>query len=108
MINFLKLFFAILLIHILYHTIVAVYDRSVLTAFVELMRDPWGKATLVDAYTAFLTFYVWVFYKEKSWLLKLFWFLFIIGFGTIAITSYMLIQLFKLKKNETIKDLLIQ
>jgi hypothetical protein len=31
----------------------------------------WTIATLMDAYFGFLTFYVWVFYKEMRWLPRL-------------------------------------
>ena len=57
-------------------------------------RDPWVIATLFDAYWAFITFYVWVAWKERSVPARLLWFVSIILLGNTAMASYMLAQLF--------------
>ncbi len=57
-------------------------------------RDPWVIATLFDAYWAFITFFVWVAWKEQSLLARLLWFVSIILLGNIAMAAYMLAQLF--------------
>lgn len=57
-------------------------------------RDPWVIATLVDAYWAFITFYVWVAWKEQSLASRVLWFISIILLGNIAMAAYMLAQLF--------------
>ena len=59
----------------------------------QLTSDPWFLATLADAYFGFLTFYVWVAYKEHSVWRKLLWFVLIMVLGNIAISVYVLIQL---------------
>ena len=55
-------------------TIVATLDRNVLLAGRGLWPDPWFIATLMDAYFGFLTFFVWVAYKERSWTVRSAWF----------------------------------
>jgi hypothetical protein len=60
----------------------------------------WTIATFIDAYCGFLTFYVWVFYKEARWLRRIGWFLGIMLLGNIAMSAYVLLQLMRLTPNE--------
>ncbi len=71
-----------------------------------LLRDPWAVATLFDAYFAFLTFYLWVCYKEVSTLKKIIWFVLIMALGNIAMSAYMLVQIYRLKEDSGWSDLL--
>lgn len=57
-------------------------------------RDPWVIATLMDAYWAFITFYVWVAWKEQSLPARVLWFISIILLGNIAMAVFMLRELF--------------
>ena len=81
---------------------------NLFTYLPTLVKDPWVIATLFDAYYGFLTFFLWVCYKENSIVSKLLWFIAIMLFGNITMAIYVLIQLFKLEKDGTMKDLLIQ
>jgi hypothetical protein len=74
----------------------------------KLLAEPWGIATLFDTYFAFFTFYAWVFYKETSWFLRLAWLVAIIVLGNIAMASYVLWQLRKLKRDFSASDLLLR
>ena len=38
------------------------------------VSDPWSVATLFDAYAGFVTFYVWVAYKESKLSMRILWF----------------------------------
>ncbi|MEO8026197.1 MAG: DUF1475 family protein [Bryobacteraceae bacterium] len=58
--------------------------------------NPWAWATLWDAYFGFLTFYVWVAYKERTVVARALWFVLIMGLGNIAMSLYVLIELFRL------------
>ena len=60
----------------------------------------WTIATLIDAYYAFLTFYVWVFYKETRALPRLGWFVGIMLLGNMAMAAYVLLQLARLREGE--------
>ncbi|MFY9924610.1 MAG: DUF1475 family protein [Opitutaceae bacterium] len=54
---------------------------------------PWFIATIVDAYSGFITFYVWVCYRESAWTARVAWFLAIMSLGNIAMASYCLAAL---------------
>jgi hypothetical protein len=57
----------------------------------------WTIATLMDAYFGFLTFYVWVLFKEPRWLPRIAWFAAIMLFGNMAMSAYVLLQLARLQ-----------
>ena len=73
-----------------------------------MLRHPWTVATLWDAYLGFLTFYVWVVYKESRAWTRILWFVLIMGLGNIAISFYMLVQLFRLPKDAPVEALLLR
>lgn len=85
--------FAGILLAMLVVTTYASLDRAVWSVGPPLTSDPWFHATLADAYFGFLTFYVWVAYKEPTLWRKIVWFLLIMMLGNIAMAAYMLIQL---------------
>jgi hypothetical protein len=66
----------------------------------------WTIATLMDAYFGFLTFYVWVFYKEMRWLPRLLWLVAIMLLGNMAMSSYVLVQLARLRRNDAASSIL--
>lgn len=70
--------------------------------------SPWAVATLFDAYFGFVTFFVWVCFKERSFASKGIWFVLIMGLGNIAMSGYVLLQLFKLKSEEPLSRLLLR
>lgn len=61
----------------------------------EVLRHPWFIATLFDAYWAFVAFYVWVAWKERSLAARVLWFIAIIALGNITIAIYFLRELFR-------------
>lgn len=69
---------------------------------------PWFIATLFDAYFAFLTFYLWLAYKETSALARVLWLIAILVLGNFAISGYLLLQLYRLPKDATMADLLLR
>lgn len=70
--------------------------------------NAWTIATLVDAYYGFVTFYVWVFYKEARALPRLGWFVAIMLFGNIAMSAYVLLQLARLRADEPAESILLR
>jgi hypothetical protein len=66
----------------------------------------WTLATLMDAYAGFLTFYVWVFYKEPRWLPRLAWFIAIMALGNMAMSAYVLLQVLRLKNGQNASSIL--
>jgi hypothetical protein len=67
----------------------------------------WTIATFLDAYYGFLTFYVWVYYKETRWLKRLGWFVAIMALGNMAMSAYVLLQLMRLRPDEDASSILI-
>lgn len=92
----LKLFFSGVLVAMLWITVSASMDRSVLAAAAEIWQDPWGKATLFDAYFAFLTVFIWMAYREPTWLRRSIWLVLLLTLGNFAIATYFLIALWRL------------
>ena len=70
-------------------------------------NSPWSVATLFDAYFGFLTFFVWVCFKERSLVAKALWFVLIMTLGNIAMSGYVLIQLLRLKSDEPLSNLVL-
>ena len=70
--------------------------------------NPWFIATLFDAYFGFLWFWLWVVYKETSWLVRIVWLVLILTLGNIAMASYVLIQLSRLPAGAKIEDLFLR
>lgn len=67
-------------------------DRSVFHAG-NLFADRWFVATLCDAYFGFITFYVWVAYREKSLAGRVLWFAAIMTLGNIAMAFYVILAI---------------
>jgi hypothetical protein len=74
----------------------------------EVLGHPWFIATLFDTYFAFLTFWLWVAYKQRGWGSRIGWLLAIFVLGNIAMATFMLIQLFKLPANAKIEELILR
>jgi hypothetical protein len=68
----------------------------------------WTYATLADAYFGFLTFYAWVFYKERGSIARVGWFVTIMLLGNIAMATYVLMQLARLRPGEPVANLLLR
>ncbi len=68
------------------------------------IRDPWVVATLFDAYWAFVCFYVWVAWKERSLAARLLWFVAVILLGNLAMAAYMLRELFAVPATGSLDD----
>jgi hypothetical protein len=73
-----------------------------------VLNDVWFKATLFDAYFAFLSFFLWICYREKSLRLKVFLFFAIVCLGNLAMSIYVLIALYRLKPGEGVEKLFLK
>jgi len=90
-----KLLFGFILVSMLAVTGWASLQEDVFTGGAHMLQYRWGWATLADAYFGFLTFYVWVFYRERALVARVSWFVAIMALGNIAMSTYVLWQLFK-------------
>ena len=103
---FLKLLFGGIFLWMTVMTIRTSLAMSLWEAWPGYAANPWAVATLWDAYFGFLTFYVWVVYKERKVWLRILWFLLIMGLGNIAMSLYVLIQLMRLRAEEPAETVL--
>lgn len=108
MIVLLRILFSLILAAMIAVTTWAGSKRNLFEAGGELVRNPWGVATLFDAYFGFLTFYAWVAYKERSILARVVWFVLIMTLGNIAMAVYVLLKLFGMPANGTVEQLLLR
>ena len=108
MILFLRVAFVIVLISMFAVTGWASTEVALWKTPRAVATHPWFVATLFDCYFGFLTFYVWVAYKETTALARIGWLLGILLLGNIAMAIYMLVQLFRLPLTASMEDLLLR
>jgi predicted permease len=108
MIWFLRIFFAVVLVTMLCATSWASAQCALWKTPAAVVAHPWFIATLFDCYFGFLTVYAWVFYKETNWLARVAWLIAILLLGNIAIASYLLIKLFRLRSDAPVAQLLLR
>jgi Protein of unknown function (DUF1475) len=107
MITFLKVLFSILFLWMCYVVITTSINSSLFKEWDFLGSIPWMRATLWDFYTNVTVIFLWIVYKEKLIALKIIWLILLVALGSIATCAYILIQLFKLKPGEGVKELII-
>ena len=66
----------------------------------------WTIATLIDDSYGFLTFYMWVLWKEPRALPRVCWFIAIMALGNIAMSAYVLRELARLTPSDSMGTLL--
>ncbi len=106
--GFLFVLFSSILVGMLLVTTVASLDRGIFSVGPELLSDRWFQATLADAYFGFITFYVWVAYKEPTLVRRVIWFVLIMTLGNIAMSIYVLMQLARMKPQDGWPELLLR
>ncbi len=103
---FLKILFAAIFAWMVFVTVKTSLEESLFAALPAYSKNPWAMATLYDAYCGFITFFVWVAYKETTWLSRALWFVLIMALGNIAMAVYVLIELFRLQPEDGVDCLL--
>jgi hypothetical protein len=102
----LKLLFGAIFLWMIVMTIRTSMTVSLWSSLHSFADNPWAVATLYDAYFGFITFWVWVAYKESTVWSRALWLVLILALGNIAMSFYMLIQLFRLKPDQPVEALL--
>jgi hypothetical protein len=105
MINALKILFSVVLVWMCYVVITTSLNSNLFTNWDYLGSIPWMRATLWDFYANVLVIFVWVCYKEKYVFVKIIWLVLLFALGSIASCVFVLIQLFRLKPGEGLKEL---
>lgn len=102
---FLKVLFGFIFAWMVVATIRTSLQVSLWEAWRGFAANPWAVATLYDAYAGFITFYIWVAYKERGPGGRILWFVLIMCLGNIAMSAYVLRELFRLPANVNIESI---
>lgn len=100
--NLLIAVFILLFGYIVYTVITTSLQSNLFKEWDFLASIPWMKATLVDFYINTVVIFSWMSFREKLWSIRFIWLILFVTLGSIATTLYVLIQLFKLKKEEPV------
>jgi hypothetical protein len=106
MLWFLRFSFIAVLGSMLWVTSWASLQVSVLAIPRAVFTHPWFIATLFDAYFGFLTFFVWQAWKEQSLAARVLWFIDIMLLGNLAMSIYMLVELFRIKETSQLAEVI--
>lgn len=106
MIWFLRALFGVVLASMLSVTVWAGLQCPLFAVPREVFAHPWFIATLADAYWGFITFFIWVCYKQRTRLARGAWFVAIMLLGNIAMAAYCLSELCTPAADTTLADLL--
>lgn len=106
--NALIVVFSTILIWMTYVVIDTSLESNLFTEWDFLASIPWMRATLWDFYANIFVLLVWVYYKESNIAVKSLWTILFITLGSIAVTGYILLQLFKLKKGDGFEKILLK
>jgi hypothetical protein len=104
----LKVLFGAIFLWMVVLTVRTSLSVSLWSAWDSFAANPWAVATLYDAYFGFVTFWVWVAYKEHTVWSRLLWLILILCLGNIAMSLYVLIQLFRLKPQQPAEAILLR
>lgn len=104
MLIFLRLLFCVIIVSMLAVTSWASSQCAIFAIPRSVFTHPWFIATLFDAYWAFITFYVWVAWKERSIGARLLWAISILLWGNLAMAPYFLGELFGIQRSNQLGE----
>ena len=94
----LRFFYAGIFAAMAWITITASLDRGLFEAGGALWPDPWFKATLFDAYFAFLAVWLVMAARERTLTARIAWLVAVLCLGSFAIATYFLWALHRLSE----------
>jgi len=103
----LQLLFVAIMLTVIGVNVWAGQQLAVWDSWPGFAEHPWSLATLVDAYAGFLTFFVWVAYREATWGWRAAWFLLIMGLGNITMALYVIIAITRLDRDVPVWHVLL-
>lgn len=106
MLWFLRLLFLAALGSMVWVTSWACLHQSLFAIPSEVVANPWFLATLCDAYWGFVTFYVWLAWKEQGLAARLLWFVAVMLLGTLAMSTYLLAELFRVRTASALAEVI--
>ena len=108
MLILLRVILSLILLSMIILTFVAMQESSLIEAGSELWKDAWFRLTLADAYFGLLIIYLWVVYKERTLGSRIAWFVLFMTLGNMAVSAYILIQLFRVRQRNLADALLLR
>lgn len=108
MIWFLRIFFAGVLLTMLCVTTWASTFMPFWHTPESVVTHPWFIATLFDTYFGFLTYWLWLAYRETSWFARTLWLIGILALGNIAMSAYMLWVVWRLPASASVRQVLLR
>ena len=105
MVGFLKVVFSLLFVWMCYVVISTSLKSNLFEQWDFLGAIEWMRATLWDFYANVFVIFVWVCYKERTIFSKVIWLILLVTLGSIASCAFVLMQLFRLKPGEGLKEL---
>lgn len=106
MVSFLKIFLGGVWLFMVYMVVSTSLESSLFKEWDFLGSIPWMRATLWDFYANVLVIYLWVLYRERNIGIRILWAILFFTLGSIGTIGYVLIQLFTLKDDENIQQIL--
>jgi hypothetical protein len=102
-----KAFFILVLLTMLAVTTWASFDSNVMDGTRYVLANRWGIATFCDTYFGFFIIYLWMAYKEPSWLKRSAWLVAVFALGTIAVSAFVLHELY-LNRGKSFESFLLR
>ncbi len=106
--NILIALFTTLFLWIVYIVISTSIVSNLFTEWDSLKSIPWMQATLWDFYANIAVLLVWIYYRESNIAAKGLWTILFITLGSIGVTGYVLLQLFRLKPGDGLEKILVK
>lgn len=85
--------FLLVLVAMTWVTLRAAAVQGVFEGGAEVWAQPWGRATLFDAYFAFVAVWLWMAARERSIVARVGWLGAVLTLGNFAIAAYFLLAL---------------
>lgn len=100
----LKVLFSLLFVWMCYTIISTGLESDLFKQWDFLGSIPWMRATLWGFYANIAVIFLWVCYKVNNIGLRFLWLILLVTLGSIASCAFVLIQLYKLKPGEGLKE----
>jgi len=103
--SILKVLLSVVLLFMIYKVVATSLESNLFEEWDKLGQIPWMEATLYDFYANVLCIFLWIAYKEQSFVKKSIWLILLVTLGSIGTCLYILKELFGLKPAEGFSEL---
>jgi|WetSurMetagenome_2_1015567.scaffolds.fasta_scaffold562961_2 hypothetical protein len=107
MISALKVLFSTIFVFMCCIIVSTSLESNLFEEWEFLAGIPWMKATLWDFYANTIILGAWAIYKERKLAMGILWVVLFALLGSIATSAFMLVQLFRLRPGEGMRELVL-